>query len=252
VLRRLLLDSDGGVRALAAALLGKRSRQAEAGAISDAGVPTPKAPGAAVDSVKAATIDAGLDPDLRPDLGAAGADAGAPRAAENTDEASETSSSAKLSQPEQLLRSGIESAARHDLRKAQRQLEKASLLCVRNRKAAPSCPSLLSEVALRLGQLHEEQKEFGEAMAEYQRVLGQGGSKAVAKPSSSTRTAAERGVDRLSPLLGQVMVARQEKGKCVHASIWLAPGTHMVRLGSKFETIQIRAKEKVAVGSCDN
>ena len=262
VLRRLLDDGDAGVRALAAALLSRRMGQgagqpasansADPGAAN--GPPPPKVEAEAVQAAAAtpdlgsagsAPADAGSEPSAAPDAGEADAGEAAAEVAPAKDADPDVRSLA-----EQLFHSGMDSAARHDFRKAQRQLEKAILLCVRDRKAAPSCPSLLADAALRLGQLHEDQKELGEAMTEFQRVLGQGGAKFSGKPSAATKAAAQRAVERLLPQLGQVMVSRQQKDKCVQAVIWLPPGTHMVKLGTKFETIQVRAKDKVAVGSC--
>lgn len=256
-LRRLLNDSDAGIRARAAAAIGAVSSGADSPTTATGESPKPpQAPGEATSPDKAAgpsgsprtPVDAGSGP-----TGTGTADGGAsgavsPESASKTDapEATDKPGTAKVSQAEQLLRSGLESFSRRELKKAQRQLEKVNALCSRNKKAAADCPLLMAQAGLTLGQIHEAQREPGEAMNEYQRVVSLGGA-----GKADLRGEAERAVARLSPLLGQVVtLQRDKKGKCVQGTIWLPPGSHMVKLDGKIEPIEVQAQGRVQVGSC--
>ncbi|HNN90880.1 MAG TPA: HEAT repeat domain-containing protein [Pseudomonadota bacterium] len=252
-LRRMLSDSDAGVRARAAAAISALGTlpTAPSAAPSEA-TPPPKAPDDAVGNVggnrtptnPTTPVDAGTAPGTAVD---GGSGAGAPEAGKGEDgETPEKPATAKVSQAEQLLRSGLESFSKREFKKAQRQLEKVNALCSRNKKAATDCALLMTQAGLTLGQIHESQKEPGEAMNEYQRVVALGGA-----GKADLRSQAERAVARLSPLLGQVVtLQRDKKGKCVQGTIWLPPGSHMVKLGGKIEPIEVQAQGRVQVGAC--
>ena len=138
------------------------------------------------------------------------------------------------------------SFVRREFKKAQRQLQKVNALCSRNKKAGADCALLMAQAGLKLGEIHETQKEPGEAMSEYQRVVSLGGG-----GKSDLRSEAERAVSRLSSQLGQVItLQRDKKGKCVQGTIWLPPGSHMVKLGGRIEPIDVQAQSRVQVGSC--
>ena len=256
-LRRMLNDSDPGVRARAAAAIASLSRDgAEPGSAADT---RPPAEPSAAPQAKPSTGTPAV-PAARPDggSGTVASDAG-------TSESGATSSkpgseigdkgdgeteadkpSSKTSQAELLLRSGLESFSRREFKKSQRQLQKVNALCSRNKKAAADCPLLMAQAGLKLGQIFEAQKEPGEAMSEYQRVVSLGGA-----GKSDLRSEAERAVSRLSSQLGQVItLQRDKKGKCVQGTIWLPPGSHMVKLGGKIEPIDVQAQGRVQVGSC--
>lgn len=255
-LRRMLSDSDPGVRARAAALVSSLGRE---GTEPAAPIAKPAEPPSKEPAQKTPVDPAGTGGSARTEQSgpASAADGGASDGGAATKPTTETAektpqeptdekTSSKPSQAEQLLRSGLESYARRELKKAQRQLQKVNALCSRNKKAASDCPLLMAQAGLKLGQIFEAQKEPGEAMSEYQRVVSLGGA-----GKSDLRSEAEQAVSRLSSQLGQVItLQRDKKGKCVQGTIWLPPGSHMVKLGGKIEPIDVQAQSRVQVGSC--
>jgi len=152
-----------------------------------------------------------------------------------------------ISQVEQLSRAGLDSFARSDFKKALRQMEKAVGLCSRDRGRVVACASLTFELYFRLGQIHEQQKEWPEAMAEYQRVLALASQ---VRGRADLKSGAQEAVGRLSPRLGQVVVPKRSKRGCSEDTIWLRPGTHSIKVDSKFEQIEVKAREVVRIGRC--
>ncbi len=151
------------------------------------------------------------------------------------------------SQVEQLARAGLESFAKNDFKKAQRQLEKATSLCSREGTRATVCASLTFELYYRLGQIHEQAREWPEAMTEYQRLLSLSGQ---VRGRADLKSAAQEAVARLSPKLGQVVVPKRGKRSCSEDTIWLRPGSHSIKVDSKFEQIEVKAREVVRIGKC--
>jgi len=153
------------------------------------------------------------------------------------------------SQIEQLARSGQESFNRSDYKKAQRQMEKAIALCSRDRdrQHVTVCANLSFDLVYRLGQIHERQKEWPEAMTEYQRLLS---LSPQVRGKSDIKATAQAAVERLAPRLGQVIVSKQTRHGCQEETIWMRPGTHYIKADSKFEQIQVKARSVVRVGKC--
>jgi serine/threonine protein kinase/HEAT repeat protein len=152
-----------------------------------------------------------------------------------------------ISQVEQLVRSGLESFAKNDFKKAQRQLEKATSLCSREGPRAVLCANLTFEPYYRLGEIHEQAREWPEAMTEYQRLLS---LSAQVKGRGDLKSATGAAVARLSPKLGQVVVSKRGKRGCTEDTIWLRPGTHSIKVESKFEQIEVKARDVLRIGKC--
>jgi len=152
-----------------------------------------------------------------------------------------------ISQVEQLARAGLDSFGKNDFKKAQRQLEKATSLCSRDGSRAALCANLTFELYYRLGQIHEGAREWPEAMSEYQRVLGLAGQ---VRGRGDLKAATQEAVSRLSPKLGQVVVPKRGKRSCAEDTIWLRPGVHSIKVDSKFEQIEVKAREVVRMGKC--
>ena len=151
------------------------------------------------------------------------------------------------SQLEQLVRSSTESFSRGDYKKAQRQMDKAVAICSRDSKHSAICAIITFDLVYKLGQIHEQQKEWPEAMLEYQRVLA---LSPQVRGKGDIKANTEAAVQRLSARLGQVVVPRRGKRGCQEETIWMRPGTTSIKVDTKFETIEVKVKEIVRVGSC--
>ena len=154
------------------------------------------------------------------------------------------------SPPEQALSAGVSAYGSRDLGRAQQQIERAASLCARDRRHAAGCALLGIELALRRGHLLEDQKYLAEAMAEYQKVAESG---PAAKVRPLQRLDAQESVARLAPRLGQVVLLRKDRkapARCVEDVIWLLPGTQSVKVGAERQTIYVRARETVRLGTC--
>ncbi len=151
------------------------------------------------------------------------------------------------SQVEQLAKSGLESFHSGDFKKAQKQMQKAVGLCSRERQHAVQCAQLTYELFYRLGQIHEQQKEWPQAMNEYQRNLA---LSMQVRGRNDIKSDAQEAVQRLQPRLGQVVVMRPGKRGCQEEPMWLPPGTHSIKIDKKFETVEVTAKGVVRVGAC--
>lgn len=151
------------------------------------------------------------------------------------------------SQIEQLAKAGIDSFAHSDFKKAQRQMEKAIGLCSRDPQHAALCTNLSFELLSRLGQIHEQQREWPEAMTEYQRLLALAPQ---VRGKADVKAATQAAVQRLAPKLGQVVVPKRTKRGCQEETIWMRPGQTSIKVDSKFEPIEVKAREVVRVGTC--
>lgn len=151
------------------------------------------------------------------------------------------------SQVEQLARAGNESFARGDFKKAQRQMEKAIGLCSREHEKAAQCAQLSFELRYHLGEIHEKAKEWPEAMDEYQEVLAISDK---VRGKADIKSGTQAAVARLAPRLGQVIVPKNTKRGCQEEIHWLRPGPASIKVDSKFEQIEVKAREVVRVGKC--
>ena len=144
---------------------------------------------------------------------------------------------------ERLVRAGVEAVERKDLRKARVLLEKAATRCPRGRGG---CDSLQSDVSLNLGRVYEGQREYPSALREYQRLLSHSGH-----TGSSLRTQAQEGITRLKPLLGRVLLLRNQGGRCVETTLWLPVGEHAVDVGGKSQSVLVQSDAEQRIGRCE-
>lgn len=121
-------------------------------------------------------------------------------------------------------------------------------LCSRERVPSGACTAYSFDILYRLGQIHEQQNDFPEAMSEYQKVLA---LSAQVHGKNDIKAAVQEAVRRLTPRLGQVVVPMRTKQGCQQESIWLRPGTHSIRVDKKFEQIEVKPREIVRVGACE-
>ena len=155
--------------------------------------------------------------------------------------------SLKESALEQLVSSGLHAIRKNNLREGQRALERALLVCSRNRKIEQPCNSLSYDLSFRLAAVYEEQGLLVEAMKELQRLdaLTQARSE---RPEQ--RAAVAEGIRRLSSRLGQVIISSKGKRGCTQKTMWLPPGRHSVKQGSEAHIVEVRARQVLEVGSC--
>lgn len=260
VLRILVGDSDSVVRARAELLLGRLLQQSSPAdrqaAIAELLQESPSAakPAGASEptTVKpTASAGAGAGDAGSPDAGATASDGEATAAADGSD-AKEAARPKPLA-AEPFARAGLDAFAAHDLKKAQRLLEKAHALCSRDRKHAAECAVLTYETSYRLGQIYEQQKALPEAMTEYQKLLR---TSTAPRGKAELRSATQEAVGRLSSRLGQVIVRSQGKpgGKktpaCEEVTMWMRPGPALLKVDGKLEPIEVRAQAVTKVGSC--
>ena len=150
---------------------------------------------------------------------------------------------------EKFLHAGLQ-ARTSDSRKAQRQLERARALCLRpsSRESEGPCGSIQLLASATLGELYEEDKQYGEAMTAYQQVLT---LSSKVKGQSEAKQAAQLGSSRLSGRVGQVIVGMLVSGRCQPTSYWLNPGQHQVDLGQgRVQTVTVGARQTLELGDC--
>ena len=150
------------------------------------------------------------------------------------------------SQVEKLTSSGLEAHEKKDLRKAQKLFEKANSLCNRERKHPQPCNELLIDINYHLGQIHEAVERFPEAVTAYQKVV-QGASRS----HEEQKNAAQEATKRLLPNLGQVVIPKTVKNHCQEVTLFMLPGTHMIDIDGNQQTVKVRARESVKLGSCE-
>jgi HEAT repeat protein len=150
------------------------------------------------------------------------------------------------SQVEKLINSGLEAHEKKDLRKAQKLFEKANSLCNRERKYPQPCNELLIDINYHLGQIHEAVERFPEAVSSYQKVV-QGSS----RTHEEQKNAAQEAMKRLLPNLGQVVIPKTVKNHCQEVTLFMIPGTHMIDIDGNQQTVKVRARETVKLGSCE-
>ena len=63
-------------------------------------------------------------------------------------------------------------------------------------------------------------------------------------------TAVEQ-MERLAPRLGKLVLLKRTRSGCQEETVWMPPGTHLIKVDSKFEQIQIRARNVLRIGKCD-
>ena len=263
VLRVLVTDVDPVVRSRAESLLGRLLQQSSSperqAAIAELlqEVPATKSrPGEANDKTGQVPQPSAADGGTAGPNNDAGGVAGTshpdgPQTADDGD--AKATARPKPLAAEPFARAGLDAFSAHDLKKAQRLLEKANALCSRDRKHAAECAALTFETSYRLGQVYEQQKALPEAMAEYQKVLH---AAPVPRGKADLHSGAQEGAKRLSSRLGQVIVRSASKaaGKkaaaCDEVTMWMRPGPALVKVDGKLEPIEVRAQAVTKVGAC--
>ena len=149
---------------------------------------------------------------------------------------------------EKLTSGGLEAYDKKDLRKAQKLFEKASSLCSRERKHPQPCSDLSIEINYHLGQIHEAGERFADAVTAYQKVV-QGA--ATTRPLQERRAAAQSAMARLLPSLGQLVIPKKVNNRCQEVTLYMVPGTHVIEIEGDRQTVKVRARETVRLGSCE-
>jgi len=127
--------------------------------------------------------------------------------------------------------------------RAQKHYDRASALCSHERANKKACQVLELYLALSRGRIYEQEKRFGEAMAEYQKLAEGGHGKA--------RVEGAEAIARLSPQLGKVILRTAVKGKCQERVQWLIPGKKQkIKVGDKSQPVSVRAGQTVLLGEC--
>ncbi len=257
IIRHLANDSDPAVRARAAALLSRIPSPTASGEKkpgSPASTTKPESPEqlpqtASKDGGAAATEPLQIPSSAAnspPKTAAPGRGDGS--AAQPPAPPAAPAGSPSSAQIEQLVQAGLGSFERKDFKKAQRQMAQALGLCSREHVPSGPCTAYSFDILYRLGQIHEQQNDFPEAMSAYQKVLS---LSAQVHGKNDIKTAVQEAVRRLTPRLGQVVVPMRTKHGCQQESIWLRPGTHSIRVDKKFEQIEVKSREVVRVGACE-
>jgi len=151
------------------------------------------------------------------------------------------------SQVEKLVTSGLDALGKKDLKKAQKLLEKASVLCSKEKKLQARCNELLVEIYYSLGQLYQEQDKLPQAMNSYQQVVELG---SIIKGRADRVAAAQRAMRELAPSLGRVIFPKKSKKSCQEMTLYMLPGTHQIEVDGETQTVKVRGQETVRLGSC--
>jgi serine/threonine protein kinase/HEAT repeat protein len=149
---------------------------------------------------------------------------------------------------EKLFSAGLDAHEKRDLRKAQKLFEKASSLCNRERKHPQPCSELNQESQFHLGQIHEAADRPAEAVTAFQKVAG---GSAAGRTGGARRNEAQAAVARLLPSLGQVVIPKKEGSRCQEVTLYMLPGTHLIDVEGTRQTVKVRAKETVRLGTCE-
>jgi hypothetical protein len=56
---------------------------------------------------------------------------------------------------------------------------------------------------------------------------------------------------RLLPNLGQVVIPKTVKKRCQEVTLYMLPGTHMIDIDGNQQTVKVRVRETVKLGSCE-
>ena len=243
VLKQLVRDSDGTVRARANALLTRlqaqkrveEAAQTNAGSDAQPAQPVPSAP-----PVSSPAVDGGTPPASA--LAANGSDAGT----EATGEPGKTGTDGEKTDGDPLqglLKSGRDSFKKQDYRRAQKTLERLSSQC--GRQSSKVCAPIAYELAFYLGRTYEEQGQQADAMNEFQRIEKKKGG------TSEQRDYIARAIKDLSKKLGRVQIKRTKRGKCETTLLWVTPGEQVIPLSAgDTRTVTVGRNEKVSVGEC--
>ena len=237
VLKQLVRDSDGTVRARANALLTRLQAQkrvedsAQTNASNGTGSETtPAAP----------AVDAGTPASAATPAGSG--ETGAETAPEVSKNGSETESKDDIEQLQSLLKTGRDQFKKQDYRRAQKTLERLSSQCGRQAKV---CASIVYELGYYLGRAYEEQGQQADAMNEFQRIEKKKGG------TSEQRDYIARAIKDLSKKLGRVQVKRTKRGRCETSILWVTPGEQVIPLSpGDTRTVTVGRNEKVSVGEC--
>ncbi len=143
---------------------------------------------------------------------------------------------------DEAVQSGSRAYQQKEFTKAQKQYERASFLCGRDRAHKKACVALELSLAANRGLIFEQQRRFSEAMAEYQRALSTRGP---------GRIAAAEAINRLAPQLGKVILRHSSRGKCKERVQWLLPGKKQkIKVGKQSQAVNVRAGQTVEIGQC--
>jgi HEAT repeat protein len=144
---------------------------------------------------------------------------------------------------DEAVQSGSRAYQQKEFGKAQKQYDRASALCRRDRAHKKACVALDVALAADRGLIFEQQKRFSEAMAEYQKAIG--------GPRGKGRVRAAEAISRLAPQLGKVILHSAVKGRCQERVQWLLPGKKQrIKVGSHSQAVNVRAGQTVEIGQC--
>lgn len=231
VLKQLVRDSDGTVRARANALLTRLQAQkrVEETAQSNNGDASTSAPDAGTTAAaQVPTPGTETQTEVGTDVGKNGGD----NDTKTDDE-----------QLQGLLKSGRDQFKKQDYRRAQKTLERLSSLC--GRQSSKACAPIAYELGYFLGRAYEEQGQQADAMNEFQRIEKKKGG------NSEQRDYVARAIKDLSKKLGRVQVKRTKRGRCETTILWVTPGEQVIPLSAgETRTVTVGRNEKVSVGEC--
>ena len=229
LLRTLTKDTDPTVRARAGTLLRTLDEPSEpaAAAVPDS---KPDTKTEAVTATKPQT-DAGPPPGPTETSGPA-------TKPDGVDTSSTTST------VEKLVHNGSDAFGRKDLGRAQRDLEKATALCAREK--AKVCAPVAYDMSYYLGRTLESQGQYEGAMTEFEKLRKARGGR------SNQKGYVADAVQRLSKKLGRVTVIKPgKKGKCLTTELWLTPGKHDILINaSRTDTVEVRAQQRKEIKAC--
>ncbi len=151
------------------------------------------------------------------------------------------------SEPELLLRKGVEVLARSDYRQAQNLFDKAYRQCKKDKALATPCELIAFESSYHLATALEHGHRLPEAMMQYQKLVK---SAPKGKGRADHRGEISSAISRLSQQMGEVVIASNKKGKCQQSSVWVLPGTHIISVDGKSQQVQVSAQQRLVVGSC--
>lgn len=153
-----------------------------------------------------------------------------------------------VSPAERTVSQGIDLLEKADYRRAHKLFDRALDQCKKDKTLAVPCDGLAFEAGFHLAQALENGHLPAEAMAQYQKL-----QKFLARTKSQPdrRGDMQASIARLSKVLGEVVISERKKNKCQQSSLWVLPGTHIVSVGGRSQSLQVSAQQKISVGSCD-
>ncbi|MFO0575470.1 MAG: HEAT repeat domain-containing protein [Polyangia bacterium] len=253
LLRQLVTDRDARVRARAQLLLAGVLPPETSPPVGNAAAPAPAAPAAPSapsEPSEPARSAPASEPAARPsaaDPSSATSAASAASTAPASAPGAAPAAGDKSRRADPLFEKALRALDKKDSERARKQIEKATSMCLAGKLLGGECGKLAYQSGTRLGQLYEREGQWGEAMAEYDRLSSHAAALALT-PEQSAQLVQARA--RIEPRVGRIIMPKRTGSRCQELTIWMKVGSHQIEVDEQTQIVTVRAGEVTRVGSC--